>query len=195
MPRAGVTRERVTEEAEQLADEVGFDALTLAAVAARLGIKLPSLYKHIDSLAALRDSVSERAIHELAGVMARATVGKAGADAVAALAHAAREWAREHPGRYAATVPAPRRGVDAEFGMPEAAAAAATAVGVIYDALAGFGLEGDDAIDATRGLRSLLHGFVALEAAGGFGLPADVDRSFDRVVDAFIRSLPGYRTA
>ncbi|MGA1836129.1 WHG domain-containing protein [Herbiconiux sp. 11R-BC] len=237
MPRAGVTRERVTEEAEQLADEVGFDALTLAAVAVRLGIKLPSLYKHIDSLAALRDSVSERAIHELAGVMARATVGKAGADAVAALAHASREWAHAHPGRYAATVSAPRRvaaapgrGVDAasaptvgppdgaaapasgvsaatgtvgseagpaaeEFGLPEAAAAAAVAVGVIYDVLAGFGLEGDDAIDATRGLRSLLHGFVALEAAGGFGLPADVDRSFDRLVDAFIRSLPGYRTA
>jgi hypothetical protein len=43
-------------------------------------------------------------------------------------------------------------------------------------------LEGDDAIDAIRALRSALHGFVLLETGGGFGLPVDVDRSFERLV-------------
>lgn len=42
----------------------------------------------------------------------------------------------------------------------------------------------DDVFDATRALRSALHGFVSLEAAGGFGLPRDVDRSFSRLVTA-----------
>ncbi len=57
--------------------------------------------------------------------------------------------------------------------------------------LDGYGLAGDDLVDATRVLRSALHGFVSLESAGGFGIPQDVDRSFDRVVqslDAAFRS-------
>ncbi|MGD8169767.1 TetR/AcrR family transcriptional regulator [Herbiconiux sp. P16] len=189
MPRAGVTADRVAEEAEQLADEVGLESVTLAAVAGRLGIKLPSLYKHIDSLGGLRATVGERATLELTEVMVRATVGKAGPDAVSALAHALRDWAREHPGRYAATITAPRVSAGAEPGQVRAAE---DAVRMIFTVLDGFGLEGDDAVDATRGLRAVLHGFVALEAAGGFGMPADVDRSFDRLVAAYIRSLPAY---
>jgi hypothetical protein len=55
--------------------------------------------------------------------------------------------------------------------------------------LAGYGLQGNDALHATRGLRSLLHGFVALEAAGGFGLPLDRDESFARLVQVFIAGL------
>jgi hypothetical protein len=37
-----------------------------------------------------------------------------------------------------------------------------------------------------------LHGFVTLEAAGGFGLPRDVDRSFDRLVDALDAALTAW---
>ena len=58
------------------------------------------------------------------------------------------------------------------------------AVGTIYAVLLGYGLTRSDAVDATRALRSALHGFVTLENAGGFGLPQDVDRSFDRLVMA-----------
>jgi hypothetical protein len=39
-------------------------------------------------------------------------------------------------------------------------------------------------IDAVRMLRAALHGFVALEAAGGFGLPQSVDGTFTRLVDS-----------
>ncbi len=52
----------------------------------------------------------------------------------------------------------------------------------VFSVLARYGLSGDDAIDATRALRAALHGFVTLEAVGGFGLPRDVDRSFARLV-------------
>ena len=60
--------------------------------------------------------------------------------------------------------------------------------------LRGYGLTDDDAVDATRALRSALHGFVALEAAGGFGLPREVDRSYHQLVaglDVAFRSWPG----
>ena len=53
---------------------------------------------------------------------------------------------------------------------------------VCADVLAGYELRDDDAIDAIRAFRAALHGFVSLEVEGGFGLPVDVDRSFDRLV-------------
>lgn len=55
--------------------------------------------------------------------------------------------------------------------------------------LAGYGLQETDAIEAIRTLRSGLHGFITLEASGAFGLPIDVDRSFDRMVGAIIGSF------
>ncbi|HJY03666.1 MAG TPA: TetR family transcriptional regulator, partial [Streptosporangiaceae bacterium] len=50
MPRAGLTEARVVDEAEQMADEVGLSGLTLAALADRLGVRYPSLYKHVDGM-------------------------------------------------------------------------------------------------------------------------------------------------
>ena len=104
-------------------------------------------------------------------------------DLYRAMAHAVRVWAKAHPGRYETTVRAPEPGDSAGL------EASARAVQVMFDALAGYGLTGDDAIDATRNFRASIHGFVALEAAGGFGLPRDVDRSFDRVVAGLRLSL------
>jgi hypothetical protein len=60
-------------------------------------------------------------------------------------------------------------------------AAGERGVGTLFAVLRGYGLDGDDAVDATRALRSALHGFVSLEQAGGFGLPVDVDRSYDQL--------------
>jgi len=183
MPRAGLSPERVVQEAETLADEVGFEQLTLAAVAARLTVRLPSLYKHVDSLGALRSAVSVRATREFADVLRRATVGRAKADAVRSLARAYRDWALAHPGRYVATVRAP------DPANAEALAAADAAVRVVLSVLEGYGLRGDDLIDATRSLRASLHGFVALEAAGGFGLPRSVDSSFERHVERLVAAV------
>jgi hypothetical protein len=55
-------------------------------------------------------------------------------------------------------------------------------VGVAFDVMAGYGLRDGDAVDAIRALRAALHGFVTLEGGGGFGLPIDIDRSFERLV-------------
>jgi AcrR family transcriptional regulator len=183
VPRAGLNRERVVDVATTVADDVGFDRLSLAAVAERAGVRLPSLYKHIESLDGLRRDVAVRALDELADAVAPAVAGLAAGDALRALAGAYRDYARQHPGRYAATVRAPMPGDRAH------AAAAEPVLGVVYAVLAGYGLDGDDAIDAARALRAGLHGFVTLEAAGGFGLPRDVDRSFDRLVGALDAAL------
>ncbi|MBU1587358.1 MAG: WHG domain-containing protein [Actinobacteria bacterium] len=183
MPRAGLTQERVVEEAERLADEVGLGAVSLAALAERLGVKVPSLYKHVDGLPALHRLIEARSKLELAEVMGRATVGRARDDALDGLAAAYRDWATRHPGRYEATVRAPAPDDEASL------AASERAVGIMFDALAGYGLSGDDAVDATRSFRAAIHGFIALEAVGGFGMPRDVDRTFERLVAALRLSL------
>jgi AcrR family transcriptional regulator len=180
VPRAGLSEQRVVEEAESLADEGG--PVTLAALAARLGVQVPSLYKHVAGADALQGLIATRAKNELADALGRASVGKARSDALAAIAGAYRDWATAHPGRYATTL---RAALD---GDPAEVAAGDRAVKVIFDALAGYGLTGQDAIDATRLLRSTLHGFVSLDAVGAFGLP-DLDRSFARLVAVLQRAL------
>lgn len=178
-----MTTDRVVDEAQSVADEVGWDDLTLAQVAQRLGVKQPSLYKHIGGLDDLRRLLALRATQEMADVFARAAAGRSGADALLAVADACRGWAREHPGRYAATVRAPAPG-DAEH-----ARAAADVLAVVAAALAGYDLTDEEAIHATRGFRALMHGFISLEGAGGFGLPIDVDRSFALAINGFARQL------
>jgi AcrR family transcriptional regulator len=203
--RAGLTPERVVSEAEAIVDLVGLDRLTLSELAVRLGVRQPSLYNHIESLQGLHRHIAINAKRELAGVLASAAVGKSGADAVVAIATAYRRWALEHPGRYATTVRAPAPD-DADD-----SAASAAATEVVFAVLAGFGVgsgdrvvgvvggvggvgvgvggDADALVHATRALRAALHGFVDLEARGGFALPVDLDESFGRLVAGLVAGL------
>jgi AcrR family transcriptional regulator len=154
-----------------LADGAGPDGLTLAALAARLGVQVPSLYKHVDGLDDVRRGVALAGLRDLAAAMTPAKD-------LHAMSRAYRAFARAHPGRYAGTL----RAVPADD--PEAVAAATTLLAIVDRVLAERGLAGDRAEDVARLLRATLHGFVALEAAGGFGMPRDLEASFDRAVDA-----------
>jgi AcrR family transcriptional regulator len=176
MPRIGLTHARVVAEAAIVADEVGLDRLTLASVAQRFGVSLPSLYKHVRSLEGLKRDLALLAVRELTVALSAAAVGRAGRDALHAIARAYRAYAREHPGRAAASVRAPDPD-DAEH-----VAASEAILAVLFAVLAGYGITGADAIDAIRSLRAAMHGFVTLEAAGGFGLPQSVDATYDRLI-------------
>lgn len=182
MPRAGLTTRRVVDEAVVHADEVGLSELTLAAVAERLGVRLPSLYKHVDGMPALQRELTIRAKVELTRVLARATAGRSNGDALRALAAAYLAWAAEHPGLYMASVRAP-------LDDPEDQEASRSAVEVVFDALAGYGLDETAAIDAVRTLRAILHGYISLEAAGGFGMDRALDASVDWSLDALDAAL------
>ena len=73
---------------------------------------------------------------------------------------------------------------------PDAAAvreAGARSVRVISEAMAAAGA--DTSVDAVRSFRAALHGFVRLELDGGFGMPDDVDASFDHLVGLLVDGL------
>lgn len=189
MARASLNRQRVVAAALAVVDRGGvggFASLTLAAVAKRTGVAVPSLYKHVDSLADLRREVAVVAVREFADALAQAVAGRSGPDAVRALARAGRRYALAHPARYAAAQVAPDPRADADAALR---AEGRRAVDVVAAALRGFEIPHERTVDAVRALRSAIHGFVSLELGGGFRLPQDLDRSFDLLVDATIRGL------
>jgi AcrR family transcriptional regulator len=172
----GLDAGRVVDAASTIADADGLHAVTLSRVASDLGVRAPSLYNHVDGRGGLLRSIALRGVRELTATLREAAVGRSGADALTATAHAYRAYARAHPGRYAATVAAPAPDDD------EHLAAAAETVDVLLAVLRAWDLQGDDAIHAVRAIRSAVHGFVAIEAGAGFGMPVDVDESFARLV-------------
>src|ERR1700761_9283679 len=112
MPRAGLSSAEVVAAGAELADEVGFPQLTMGLLAQRLGIRTPSLYKHVTDLADLRHRIAVLAANEVAEEIRDALQGKAGRDALAGLFQAYRGYVTAHPGRYAATNGASYTGPD-----------------------------------------------------------------------------------
>ncbi|MFE2099652.1 MULTISPECIES: TetR/AcrR family transcriptional regulator [unclassified Streptomyces] len=183
MARAGLTVDRLVASAADLADEVGFESVSLSALARHFGVKDASLYSHVRNLNDLRTRLALHAGGELIDRIAVAVAGRAGKDALTAFAGAYRAYALDHPGRYAATQiridqaliadsPAMRRTAEITYGM-----------------LRAYGLDEPDLTDAVRLLRSTFHGYCALESAGGFGAARDVQASWDKAVDALHLAL------
>jgi AcrR family transcriptional regulator len=181
VPRVGLTTEGLVAEAARLVDEVGPERLTLSALAQRVGVAQPSLYKHLDRLDGMHRLLALTVLRELGTTLRHAATGKAGADALRAIATAYRDYARSHPGRYSYVV---RAGSDDELQH-----AAAEIISVMYAVLEGYGITGDDCVDAARFVRSSLHGFVHLELGEGFQIPRSTDLSFARLVDALDTAL------
>jgi AcrR family transcriptional regulator len=181
--RAGLDQASVVEAAVKLIDEEGIEQLSLGRLAERLGVRTPSLYNHVAGLPGLKHDLTLYCLHDLLDLILRSTVGKSRAEAIFALANAYRAYAREAPGRYALTVQAP------DPGDQEVQAIAQQLVDVIRAVLAPYRLSEEDAIHAIRGLRSIVHGFISLEVAGGFAMPVDLDASFHWLINLFISGL------
>lgn len=179
----GVTREQVIAVAAALADEHGLDNLTLAQVAGRLGIRLPSLYNHIDGLADLRRQLALHGMRQLLDRLRRATVGKSGDDAVMALGLAYRGYVIEHPGVYATLIGAPAAD------DLEAQQISGEIIEVVLSVLAFYRLDQSAGIHAVRGLRSIVHGYATIEAGHGFEMPVDREQSFRWLLHTFIAGL------
>lgn len=183
MPRAGLDPARVVASAGDLVDREGYDQLNLAAVAAQLGVRVPSLYKHVGGLGDLRARLAVAGMRDLDAALRDAAVGRAGRDALVAVARAYRDYAHSHPGRYTAALRAP------DPADEEAGRLTTSLIALLLAVMAGYGLQGDAAVHGVRTLRAALHGFTDLEQAGGFRMPLDLDASFAQLVDVLDAGL------
>ncbi|MEU1401056.1 TetR-like C-terminal domain-containing protein [Streptomyces sp. NPDC005728] len=183
MARAGLTVDRLVAAAADLADEAGFENVSLSALARRFGVKDASLYSHVRNLNDLRTRLALHAGGELIDRIAAAVAGRAGQDALAAFASAYRAYALEHPGRYAATQ------IRIDQALIAGSPALRRTAEITYGMLRAYGLDEPDLTDAVRLLRSTFHGYCALESTGGFGAARDVQASWDKAVEALHLAL------
>ncbi|ATO13930.1 TetR family transcriptional regulator [Micromonospora sp. WMMA2032] len=187
MARAGLNRGRLIQAGAELADEVGFDQVTVSALARRFGVTVASLYSHVRNSHDLRVGIALLALGELADEAADALAGRAGKEALTAFANVYRDYAHRHPGRWTA----------AQLRLdPQTAAGSA---GFRHSAmmraiLRGYHLPEPDQTHAVRLLGSVFQGFVGLEMGGGFDHSAPAPpESWERVldaVDALLRTWP-----
>ena len=189
MARAGLTTARVAAVAAEIADEVGLERVTLTALARHFGVATPSLYTHVRSTADVRTRVALLALEETADLVAAALAGVSGREALAAVGDVWRTYARQHPGRYAATR------------LPLDTATASDSAGPRHAelsraALRGYALSETDATHAVRLLGATFHGYAALDAAGAFGHGAPgaptSDETWERVLDGLHHLLTSW---
>jgi hypothetical protein len=121
---------------------------------------------------------------ELTEALRTATQGRADTEALEGAARALRAYVRQHPGRYAAGNSARPTGPDDPF-----LAAGTRMLDSLAAVLRGYRLDPAQETHALRMLRSLIHGFLTLEAAGAFQLAADIEESFVWIIGFIDRGL------
>jgi AcrR family transcriptional regulator len=151
----------VLDEAIEVVDRHGFDALSLSSVATELGVGPSALYTHLDGLEALRYLVAVRATDNLATAVRSAAIGTAGDAALDAMGTAYRRFALDRPGQFASTLLPPRSDDD---DLARANRALDDIFVLVYTAM---GLGAPRAHLAARSTRCAIHGFLALEHTAG----------------------------
>jgi AcrR family transcriptional regulator len=183
--RAGLTYEWIVQAAARLVDKHGPHDLSMATLASRLGVRAPTSL--CGRLSGLRRALALLGLEEASQRLGRAVMGKAGDDAVIALAHALRDFAKERPGIYELAQHAPDPEDD------EWLAAGREVVEIMLRALSAYQLSQADALHAVRMLRSIVQGCVSLENMGGFGLPLEIDEPFRRLLVSQLDYLHSYK--
>ena len=157
----------------EILESRGLPGLTMQAVAQSVGVKAPSLYKHVEDRDALVRLVADAAAIGLAAQLTTETT-------LAGLGHGLRTWATAHPQSF--------RLVFSGLGSREAAAAAGAPVLGIAAALAGEA----DALAAARLITSWAMGFISMELAGAFQLGGNVDEAFEYGLERLTSALEAY---
>jgi len=158
-------RDEVVDVAERLLETEGPEALTMRRLGEELGMRAPSLYKHVTRKDDIVAALQARALRGQAAALA-------GDDTLAALASSYRGWARAHPRLYDLIS---RHPLDRDALPPGVEAAAAEPL---------LRAVGGDVAQA-RALWGLAHGLVDLELAGRFPVDADLDAAWSVAVGAF----------
>ncbi|MFC3746750.1 WHG domain-containing protein [Paenibacillus sp. GCM10012306] len=182
-PRAGLDVDILVRAAAEIADEEGIEEVTLARLAAKLGVRSPSLYNHINGLQGLRTQLAIYGLGELNTAIASAAEGLSGDDAVQAMGRAYVEFARSRPGLYKTTLSSP------DPNNAELVAASERILSQIINLLQVYNLGKEGELHAVRGLRSILHGFASIVQEGGFGMPLDTNISLSRLIAAFLTGI------
>ena len=173
--------------ASEILEAADLEALTMAAVAERVGVRGPSLYKHVANRSLLIRAVAEQVATDLRDAIERAAGRQRDPRAgLRAAVVAYRRYVHAHPKGYgllfAHLLP---------DSMPDTALVASAGLSIV---LRMGELVGEErALEAARTLVAWAHGFVSMELAGAFRLGGSVDTAFGYGIDAVLRGVAGDR--
>ena len=179
---AQTDREAIVETARRLIERDGIDALSLALLASELGIKPPSLYRHVRNKTALLQAVIEQTYRRLfqAYQEALSSMSEDPEERLLALFHAHRAFAHANPNTYFLAYTATDPALRTDPGYLEGQAVP------IQQIMARISGE-DQSLAALRGALALVHGFVMLELKNQLQRGGDLSAAFDDAVKAYLR--------
>lgn len=180
MPRAGLTRERVVEEAERLASTAGWEQLTWTSLASALGVRPPSLYNHWTSFDELKSELAARGITGLRDALSTAAAGRTGPQALKDICRAYVKFAHDHPALYQASLRAPAEGEE------PFASLAREALRIVFGVLEPYRFSAEYAVHAVRIVRASLHGLMAIDLAGGFRMAESLDSTLEVLLTTLV---------
>ena len=182
--KAGLDKTTIIEAAADIADDRGIANVTLKVLAAELGVKSPSLYKHFSG--GLDELIKELMLygwHSLEGKVTKAAIGKAKDDAIIAICYAYRDFAAEHKGLFEAmqwyNMYQSEEHLQATQGM----------VSVFFQVLDAYELSESQKVHIVRMFRGFLQGFSSIESHGGYGNPLSINDSFDFALKTILNGI------
>lgn len=151
----------------ELLEEEGPSGLSMRRVGERLGIRAPSIYKHLPDKEALEDALISAGFEQVAAVFEQALEDP---DPLGAIARAYRRFAQEHPHLYRLMTERPLHRERLTPGVEERAAT--PLLRACHDP------------DAARAAWAFAHGMTILELNGRFPPDADLEAAWERGLDA-----------
>ena len=179
--RARTSQIDIVAAGRELLEAGGLDAVTMQAVADRVGIRAPSLYKRFSGRGDLIAAVGASILADLRDELAP-FAGLEPAAGIRSIAEAFRQFALGHPRSYELIF------LNLPPGSRPPAELNAMAAAPLVE-LAGRLAGPDQALEAARLVTAFAHGFVSMELSGAFRLGGDVDAAYRYGVDVLVDAL------
>lgn len=180
--RARTSSAEILAAGRELLEAGGLEAVTMQAVADRVHVRAPSLYKRLPSRAALIAAIGDAAVDDLARHIAPFGNDPDAAAALRGMSAAVRAFAHANPRAYELIFMSQ---ADESRPAAERTAAASAPVLAAADRLVGH----DRALAAARLVTAFTHGFISMELNGTFRLGGDLDEAFGYGVELVVAAL------
>lgn len=184
MQKRNLTKEKIIQVAFSLADEIGLSQVTFQKIAEKLDIKYPSLYNHFANMDDLKLAMTIYLFNELNSKLMNRLIGKSGEEAIREFACVYRDFAFENRTGYGLFMSVSSTDNEEVYHL------AKKTNGIIRQILDFYIKDKTQLVHKSRALRSLLHGFVSMNFLGYFHGDANLEESFQLMIDDFIMTLP-----
>jgi AcrR family transcriptional regulator len=168
--------------AQQLLETQGLENLSMQSLATALGVRAPSLYKHIENKSQLVKAVLEAVMIELGETLSTVAKGQNLEDDLRAMMMAYRTFAHQHPTLY------PLLYSQLVSEMQPDVKVSTIAVAPLLHTIAQW-VNSEQSLSAARVVVAFTHGFVSMELTGAFRLGGNVEDAFELGVESLIKVL------